>query len=87
MGPRPLPQLFTHFFKMLKRSWEKWKLIAEKIGNFQTNLIFSILYFLLVVPVSLVVNIFNDFLGVKKFPEWSDFEDNSETLNKLRDQF
>lgn len=72
---------------MLKRSWEKWKLVAEKIGDFQTNLIFSILYYLLIVPVSFVVNGFNDFLGVSKFPKWSDIEDNSGTLNKLKDQF
>lgn len=72
---------------MLKRTWEKWKLVAEKIGNFQTNLIFSILYYLLVVPISFVVNRFNDFLGINKFPGWSDIEDNSGTLNKLKDQF
>lgn len=72
---------------MIKNIWEKWKLVAERIGNFQTNLIFSILYFLLIVPVSFVANRFNDFLGVSKFPKWFDIEDNSGTLNKLRDQF
>ena len=72
---------------MINNLWEKWKLIAEKIGNFQTNLIFSVLYYFLVVPISFVVNRFNDFLGINKFPSWSDIEDNSETLNKLKDQF
>lgn len=72
---------------MIKNIWEKWKLVAEKIGNFQTNLIFSILYFILIVPVSFVANMFMDFLEVKKFPKWSDMDDNSGTLKKLRDQF
>lgn len=65
--------------------WKKWKRIAEKIGDFQANLIFSVLYYLLFFPVGVVTK-FLDFLGVRKFPEWNKTVNNSATMAKLKRQ-
>jgi hypothetical protein len=72
---------------MIKNIWEKWKLTAEKIGNFQMKVVFSILYYVLIFPLGIVMNYFNDFLGTHRFPNWGDVEDNSSNLSKLKDQF
>lgn len=66
--------------------WEKWKVLAKKIGNFQVSIIFSILYFLLVTPLGLLSNIFNDFLDIKQAPKWKKYTDNTSSLLKMKDQ-
>ncbi len=71
---------------MIKRLWEKWKYFAEVLGNFQTKIIFSLLYYILVLPFGIVSNYFNDFLDVRGFPKWTSVEDNSSTLKKLKEQ-
>ena len=64
--------------------WEKWKVIAEKIGNFQATVIFSILYYFMVVPFGVTSSLFQDFFKENEFPEWGEFSDNSSTQQKLR---
>lgn len=70
----------------MKKAWEKWKVIAQKIGDFQAKIIFSLLYFILITPMGLISNFFGDFLRSKKFPIWEEFEDASSTKNKLESQ-
>lgn len=69
---------------MLKIVWNKWKQLAERIGNFQATIIFSLLYFILITPIGLIVNLFSDFLKLKGKPKWETVEDNSSTLEKLK---
>lgn len=71
---------------MLKNLWESWKVIAAKIGDFQATIIFSILYFVLIVPTGIIASIFTDFMKVRDFPVWQDWEDSSGSINKLREQ-
>lgn len=42
------------------RAWERWKVIAHKIGNFQARLILVIFYFVIVPPFALIVKLFKD---------------------------
>ena len=51
---------------MLKRLWNWWKPIAEKIGNFQARIILSVFYFVFVTPIALGVKLFSDPLRMKK---------------------
>lgn len=51
---------------MLKRLWNWWKPIAEKIGNFQARIILSVFYFVFVTPVALGVRLLSDPLQMKK---------------------
>ena len=81
------PNYLPSVLNMIKRIWSKWKSVAEKIGAFQMNLIFSILYYLLILPVGVTMNYFKDFLDLKTFPKWQKVEDNSSSLNKLKEQY
>lgn len=70
--------------KIMLYLWNKWKSIAEKIGNFQATIIFSFLYFSLVVPFGKIASLFKDFLAKKEFPQWKEINDNISTLEKLK---
>lgn len=70
---------------LLDKTWQNWKKLAEKIGDFQANLIFSLLYFLLITPIGLVSSFFTDYLK-KGFPNWQEFEGNSDNLRELKEQ-
>lgn len=65
--------------------WEKWKTFSKKIGNFQLGIFFSVLYYLIIIPVGLISSIFNDYFKVKSFPIWEDWTDSSSTLKKLKE--
>lgn len=67
----------------LKSVYGKWMVFAEKIGNFQALIVFSILYFILVFPTGFIMNFLNDFLKTKGEPRWDDFVDNTSDINKM----
>lgn len=69
----------------MKNIWEKWKILLKKIGNFQLGLFFSILYYLIIIPVGFASSLFNDYFKVKSFPVWEDWIDSSSTLKKLKE--
>ena len=69
----------------MKNTWEKWKTISKRIGNFQFSLLFSILYYLIIVPVGFISSFFNDYFKVKSFPKWESWIDNSSILKKLKE--
>ena len=51
--------------KVLRKIWERWKVIAEKIGTFQAKIILGLLYFLFVGPVALARRFVADPLGLR----------------------
>ena len=53
---------------MLRKLWEGWKVIAEKIGTFQAKIILGLLYFLILGPVALVRRVVADPLGLRRAP-------------------
>lgn len=74
--------------RLLKVSWQRWKVLAEKIGHFQARVLFALLYFLLVTPFALGVKIFADPLQMKKKAEkWGNFHRQTLTLEDARKQF
>jgi hypothetical protein len=52
---------------VLRSLWTRWKVIAEKIGHFQTKVILTLAYFVVVAPFALVVRISRDPLGLRGF--------------------
>ncbi len=48
-----------------RRAWERWKVIAQKIGDFQARLILGVLYLGLVGPVALLRRLAADPLGLR----------------------
>ncbi|MGE5304040.1 MAG: hypothetical protein ACM3TN_12055 [Alphaproteobacteria bacterium] len=57
---------------MIKRLWERWKIVAKKIGDFQARVILSILYFIVIGPFALIVRWGADPLSLKTGaqPSW-----------------
>ncbi len=46
--------------------WGRWKAFARKLGVFQSRMILSIFYFLVIPPFAAVTKIFSDPLGLNK---------------------
>ncbi len=46
--------------KLLKSFWEGWKKVAKIIGNFQAQVLFTIFYFTIILPVGIGVRFFSD---------------------------
>lgn len=50
---------------MIRRIWERWKVIAHKIGIFQSRLLLNVFYFVIVLPFGIGVRLFSDPLHIK----------------------
>jgi hypothetical protein len=57
---------------MLHRVWERWKVIAHKIGIFQSRLLLNIFYFSILLPFGVGIKLFSDRLQLKPHqgPYW-----------------
>ena len=57
---------------MLRRVWERWKVIAHKIGTFQSRLLLNVFYLSILLPFGLGVKFFSDRLHLKRHqgPHW-----------------
>ena len=53
---------------MLRKVWERWKVIAHAIGTFQARLVLGTLYLFVVGPVALVRRLVADPLGLRRTP-------------------
>ena len=49
-----------------RRLWARWKMVAEKIGVFQSRVLLVVLYFVLVTPFALVVRLAKDPLRLRR---------------------
>lgn len=47
------------------RAWERWKVIARKIGDFQARLLLTLFYIFVLGPFALLVRLRGDPLGIK----------------------
>ena len=73
---------------MLKRIWQAWKRLAQKIGNFQARVLLTILYAVLILPFGLAVRWFSDPLRIKRRPPaWLDHGDTPNTVDRARRQW
>ena len=59
VGPRGIER------SLASRAWERWKVIAKKIGNFQSRVILTLFYLLIVPVFALIVKIFKDPLHLR----------------------
>jgi len=74
---------------MFRRLWQWWKKVAEKIGNFQARLLLSFFYFVVVLPMGLVVKLSSDPLKLRKYQGslWIQRESKVVDFNEARRQF
>ena len=76
---------------ILKKIWAGWKFIAHKIGVFNTKLLLTITYFLMISLISLVVRLLGRDLLDKRFRPrpsyWHPKEPVTVDLERCRRQF
>jgi len=44
--------------QFFKNIWEKWKIIAHKIGQFNTKIIVTVVYFIMISPLGALFRLF-----------------------------
>ena len=71
-----------------KTLWQRWKYVAEKIGNFQGRVILTILYFTIFAIPGIVVTAFKDYLRIKKKPTaWTERKKFYNTMEEAKEQW
>jgi len=81
--PAPSPTGF------LRTAWERWKKIARAIGVVQTRILMVVLYFVLVLPLGLVMRMRGDPLHLKDphGSNWTPHRHQDANLETARRQF
>lgn len=79
---------------LVKKIWNKWQSSAKIIGNFQTQVIFSVFYILILSIVGVIFRFFVDPLNIKnkKSPQikksnFQPWQHPQETIIQARRQF
>lgn len=57
----------------VKKIWKKWLKTAYVIGNFQSQVIFTLFYLIILFPVGIAISFFSDPLSIKQKPQKSNF--------------
>ena len=72
-----------------RRLWHRWKRTAEVIANFQSRVILSLFYFLVVLPFGVMVRLLGDPLGIRRKTgsAWSEFVERARTVEEGKRQF
>jgi hypothetical protein len=73
----------------LRTAWERWKKIARAIGVVQTRILMVVFYFVLVLPLGLVMRMRGDPLHLKAphGSNWTPHRDQPANLETARRQF
>lgn len=75
---------------MLRNIWNRWVVLARKIGNFQSRVLLTLFYFVIVAPFGLVMSLLGDPLRRRKPPAdsgWSIREQHESDLKAAKRQF
>jgi hypothetical protein len=58
--------------RMIKAAWQRWTVIAHKIGNVQSRILLSVVYFVVVGPFAVVARLVSDPLRLARAaaPVW-----------------
>jgi hypothetical protein len=75
---------------MLRKLWERWKVVARKIGDVQSRLLLCVFYFVILAPFGIAVRMLSDRLQLRRqsHSHWLPKESNTPTLwENARRQF
>ena len=74
---------------MLRRLWNQWMRIAMVIGNFNSRVVLTIFYGIIVLPFGLAVRMFGDPLAIKRkrTSGWTNVKNPTHTIEEGRRQF
>jgi len=51
---------------VLRKLWDRWMVLARKIGKFQSRILLTFFYFVIVLPFGLAVRLFADPLHIRR---------------------
>jgi hypothetical protein len=76
-------------FLMMRRLWEGWKVVAERIGHFQGRVLLNVIYFVVVTPFALFVKISRDPLRERPASDtnWIEEKPRAQDLESSRKQY
>jgi hypothetical protein len=75
---------------MREAIWRGWRVFAGKIGHVQSQLLLTLIYFVVLGPFALAVRLFSDPLHLRRAASWQPVPTDgrsSATLDSLRQQF
>jgi hypothetical protein len=73
---------------MLKDLWRGWLAVARKIGRFQSQVVLTLFYFVVVAPFALAVRLFADPLSPRGAAAWHPLtRDDRSALSIAKQQF
>lgn len=75
--------------RLLRFLWSKWKILAHKIGVFQSKVILTLFYFIFLTPFGIIFTFFKDGLKIKKTSRgnWIEKKRQINTIEDLREQY
>jgi len=76
--------------KLIKFLWKKWLPIAQSVGNFMGQLIMTIFYLIILLPLGLIMRLFSDPLNMKTSARKSNFgnwEHPKQNLEEAKKQY
>ena len=74
----------------LRRWWERWKVFAAEMGNYQGRTLLAFFYFIVVTPFGIPLRVFGDPLRLRRTGSssfWVERRPVSQELEKAREQF
>ena len=72
---------------LLKTFWTKWKKFGHTIADFQSRLILTIVYVVVIIPAGLVFKSTKNPLLTKGKVKWQQFQLNASNLTHVKNQF
>jgi hypothetical protein len=75
---------------VLRSLWKRWLVITRKVGEFQSRIILTLVYFVVMAPFALAVRWLSDPLQLRGDPSWQAYPANGGTapsLNSAGQQF
>ena len=77
------------FVASMKNLWERWKVIAHVIGDFQARVLLSIMYLVVIGPFAIVARLVSDPLRLRQAaPTWLPHPDSGgDAITIARRQF
>lgn len=74
--------------KALKIFWKKWKAFGHKVADFQARVLLTFFYFVLLLPVGMLVRLCADNLKIKpsSVVSWTPWMIKADTLEDVRNQ-
>ena len=72
--------------EILRKIWEKWKVVGQFIGDFIGRLVLTLFYFTIFAPFGLGMRLFGDALDIKNWrrPDWLARQTADRTLEDAR---